>query len=46
MSCGFAAQLFMNFTDSTKVILAKGGWEQVLLWTSPGIVSKYTPYFP
>ena len=32
-------------SGSSKVILAKWGWEQVLLWASPGICSKYTLYF-
>ena len=39
---GFAAQFHMIFPDSNKVILARGGWEQVLLRVSPAVGSKYT----
>ena len=34
----------MIFPDSNKVILARGGWEQVLLRVSPAVGSKYTLY--
>ena len=42
MFCGFAAQFDVIFPDSKKASLAKGGWEQALLWVSPSICSRYT----
>ena len=39
MNCGFAVKIDIVFPVNNKVILAKGRWEDVLLWTLLALLS-------